>query len=129
MGIFKVNSLGLRAFQERLRGAAGGEIIRRCAETLAKAVAEAAKGRTPVDTGRLQSGFSIEVAECEGGARAVILNPVEYASYVEMGHRTRGGGWVPGRFMLELACDEVMLMAPEMLQSVIADYLKGVFGW
>ena len=27
-----------------------------------------------------------------------VINPVEYASYVEFGHRTRGGdGWVPGQ--------------------------------
>ena len=29
-----------------------------------------------------------------------IINPVEYASYVEFGHRTVSGGWVEGRYML-----------------------------
>lgn len=33
-----------------------------------------------------------------------IINPVEYASYVEYGHRTSNhSGWVPGRFMMTIS--------------------------
>lgn len=31
-----------------------------------------------------------------------IINPVEYASYVEFGHRTPSGGWVEGQYMLTI---------------------------
>ena len=35
-----------------------------------------------------------------------IINPVEYASYVEFGHRTRNHkGWVEGKFMLTISED------------------------
>lgn len=38
----------------------------------------------------------------------VIKNSVEYASYVEFGHRTRNHkGWVPGRFMLTISEQEL----------------------
>lgn len=38
----------------------------------------------------------------EGGSYVIeIVNDVDYASYVEYGHRTPGGaGWVKGRFMM-----------------------------
>ena len=32
-----------------------------------------------------------------------LINPVKYAIYVNYGHRTRGGGFVDGRFFLERA--------------------------
>lgn len=36
-----------------------------------------------------------------------IINPVNYAKYVEYGHRTRNNGWVEGKFMLEKASNVV----------------------
>ena len=39
-----------------------------------------------------------------------VINPVEYASYVEFGHRTRGGdGWVPGQYFLTLSEQDLEL--------------------
>lgn len=125
MGAIKVNAAGLRAFRDGLAHAADGDMMKRCCQELADAVVEAAQGRTPVDTGRLRSGFSVELTE----NGAVVLNPVAYASFVELGHRTKGGGWMPGRFMLEFAADEVRMQTPEKLRGVISDYLKGVLGW
>lgn len=53
-----------------------------------------------------------------------IINPVEYASYVEYGHRTRGGGgWVQGRFMLTISVDEVQSAAPKILEKKLAKWL------
>ncbi len=50
-----------------------------------------------------------------------IVNPVEYASYVENGHRTRGGkGWVAGKFMLTMSENEIQAVAPAMLERKIA---------
>lgn len=49
-----------------------------------------------------------------------IINPVEYASYVEYGHRTRGGkGWVPGRFMMTISEQEIEKSAPAILERKI----------
>lgn len=58
-----------------------------------------------------------------------ITNPVEYASYVEFGHRTRNHkGWVKGHFMLTLSEKEIQRAAPAILQKKINRFLKGVFG-
>lgn len=56
-----------------------------------------------------------------------IVNPVEYASYVEYGHRTANHkGWVQGRFMLTISEQEIQEIAPKVLEAKIQKFLKGV---
>ena len=57
-----------------------------------------------------------------------IINPVEYASYVEYGHRTRNHrGWVEGHFMLTISEDEIRKSAPQILEKKLNKYLKECF--
>ena len=57
-----------------------------------------------------------------------IINPVDYASYVEFGHRTRGGdGWVEGKFMLTISEEEINASAPDILENKIKKELGKVF--
>ena len=57
-----------------------------------------------------------------------IINPVEYASYVEFGHRTRNHkGWVEGKFMLTISEDEIRKSAPAILEKKLEKYLKECF--
>lgn len=57
-----------------------------------------------------------------------IINPVEYASYVEFGHRTRNHkGWVEGHFMLTISEEEIRKAAPRILEKKLQTYLKGCF--
>lgn len=56
-----------------------------------------------------------------------IVNPVEYASYVEYGHRTADhAGWVQGRFMLTISEQEIQSIAPKVLETKITAFLKEV---
>lgn len=56
-----------------------------------------------------------------------IINPVEYASYVEYGHRTRNHtGWVDGKFMLTISANEVNEMLPQILEKRLEKMLKEV---
>ena len=59
------------------------------------------KTNTPVDTGTLRKAWTAEGPSVSGGGWVIkVSNPTEYASYVERGHRTRGGkNWVPGQFL------------------------------
>ena len=54
-----------------------------------------------------------------GGVYVIeVENPVEYSSYVEFGHRTRGGkGWVEGKFMLTISEEEIQRDAPRVLEN------------
>jgi len=57
-----------------------------------------------------------------------IVNPVEYASYVEFGHRTRGGkGWVEGKFMLTISEQEVQADATRVLENKLKKKLGECF--
>lgn len=58
-----------------------------------------------------------------------IVNPTEYASYVEFGHRTiNHHGWVDGYFMLTISEQEIESIAPALLEKKIAKQLGDVFG-
>lgn len=57
-----------------------------------------------------------------------IVNPVEYASYVEYGHRTAGhDGWVKGHFMMTISENEIRQSAPRLLEKKLTKFLEGVF--
>lgn len=54
-----------------------------------------------------------------------IVNPVEYASYVEFGHRTANhNGWVEGKFMMTISEQELQAIAPKVLENKIKKYLE-----
>lgn len=55
-----------------------------------------------------------------------ITNPVEYASYVEYGHRTANHkGWVPGQLMLTISEEEIRQSAPKILEAKVKKWLSG----
>lgn len=57
-----------------------------------------------------------------------LVNPVEYASYVEYGHRTANHkGWVKGQFMMTISEQEVARIAPKVLEAKLKKYLGGAF--
>lgn len=57
-----------------------------------------------------------------------IINPVEYAAYVEFGHRTRDHkGWIKGHFMMTISADELQQQAPAIIERKLTKLLKGAF--
>ena len=93
--------------------------------------------RTPVGVysnktgGTLRRGWStskaLNVSKKGNNYVIDIINPVEYASYVEYGHRTRNHtGWVEGRFMLTISTQEVENMTPKILERRLKAMLKDV---
>lgn len=57
-----------------------------------------------------------------------VVNPTEYASYVEFGHRTRNHkGWVEGKFMLTISEQEIESAAPAILEKKIKKLLGDCF--
>lgn len=57
-----------------------------------------------------------------------VINPVEYASYVEFGHRTRGGnGWVQGQYFLTISETELNKQAPAIIERKLSALLREVF--
>lgn len=57
-----------------------------------------------------------------------VINPVEYASYVEFGHRTRGGkGWVNGQYFLTLSEHDLERLTPALIERKLEALLREVF--
>ena len=70
---------------------------------------------------------SLEVKKVGNTYHIDIINPVEYASYVEYGHRTRSGGWTPGHFMLTISEQEIRNSQQAILQKKLNQYIKQAF--
>lgn len=113
-------------------------ICEACAKELAARLLAKVIKRTPSDTGNLRRGWtggvnanavsyanSLKVDKKGNVYTIEIINPVEYASYVESGHRTRDHkGWVEGRFMLRISEDELRQTAPKILEMKIKKLLE-----
>lgn len=149
MGKFKVK--GLKEFQKNLEKIQDPDaFVEACAKELAARLLAKVVKRTPVGqypSGSGKSGGTLRRG-WTGGKRASasgyvdsltvhhfgntyvieIVNPVEYASYVEFGHRTRNHkGWVEGRFMMTISEQELQTIAPKVLEAKVMKYLKGCF--
>ena len=117
------------------------EFLKSCAKELAARLLAKVIKRTPSLTGTLRRGWtagqnsnatayanSLNVSKVGTDYVIEIINPVEYASYVEFGHRTRNHmGWVEGKFMLTISEDEIRNSAPKILEKKLNNYLKGCF--
>ena len=75
------------------------------------------KTNTPVDTGTLRRAWTAEGPSVSGGGWVVkVSNPTEYASYVEQGHKTRGGkSWVSGQFFMKNSLNAIQSQLPDLI--------------
>lgn len=97
--------------------------------------AENGKGQPQV-TEILAYVNGIEVSRTGNIYKIEIINPVEYASYVEYGHRQTPGryvpalgkklkrGWVKGQLMMTKSEQDLQTIAPKVLENKIKEYLK-----
>jgi hypothetical protein len=150
----KVDYRQLREFQKKLRTQLSGRqldlFIESCAKELAARLLAKVIKRTPVGQypsgsgkvggtlrrgwtgGKSQAGsaFAGNLKVNHFGDTYVIEveNPVEYASYVEFGHRTRNhSGWVEGKFMLTISEQEIQSAAPKVLENKLKKKLGECF--
>jgi hypothetical protein len=97
-----------------------------CIRELAARLLAKVVPRTPVDKGELRRGWTIgQIVRTPTGVEVEVINPVEYAPYVEFGHRTRNHtGWVEGRFMLTISEDELQRELPAILNRKLQQFLN-----
>lgn len=135
MGKFKASDL--QKFQKQLSQLQESTetFVELCAKELAARLLRKVIERTPVGHyseksgkkgGTLKRGWTVNEIRQQGKLYTVdVANIVEYASYVEFGHRTPNHqGWVPGRFMLTISEEELQQIAPKVLESKIRKILK-----
>lgn len=97
--------------------------------------------RTPVDTGALRRGWTngqstspkafastLPIIKAGNEYRIEITNLVDYALFIEYGHRTRNhNGWVNGRFMLTISENELRGEADKIIERKLMQVLSEVF--
>ena len=87
--------------------------------------------------GTLRRGWTIGPIIKEGNTFKVeIINPVEYASYVEYGHRQEPGRyvpalgkklkkeWVEGRFMMTKSKEDIDRLTPTVIENKLRKYMR-----
>ncbi len=71
---------------------------------------------------------SLKISKAGNTYTIEIINPIEYASYVEFGHCTRSrSGWVEGQYMLTVSEEKLEETAPQILEKKLHKYLSEVF--
>ena len=149
LGNFNIS--GLEKFRDELNKLQDpDEFVESCAKELAARLLRIVVKRTPVGEypkstgkkgGTLRRGWTGQKrSSAKGYADSLtvhhfgdtyvieIVNPVEYASYVEYGHRTANHkGWVKGKFMMTISEQELEKIAPRVLENKIKKYIGGCF--
>lgn len=122
---FKVDDADFQAWANRVKSKATAAKVRPHIEKTVKNVGEQAlrqlKTNTPVDTGNLRRGWVSEGSSYgAGGWQVKLANHVEYAYFVENGHRTKGGnGWVPGQFFMKSSTETIKRRLPELIDPAL----------
>lgn len=111
----------------KVPGKVGGT-LRRGWTSMTQEESENGKG-SPKKAEIIAYSNGLGVSHSGGMYRIEIVNPVEYASYVEFGHRTASHkGWVPGHFMLTISEQELQQIAPKVLETKIKKFLGECMG-
>lgn len=119
--------------EKGLDGASEKAVKEIAARLLAKVVKRTPVGVYPSGTGKtggtLRRGWTIGNVVKKGDVYEVeVINPTEYAAYVEYGHRTRNHEkWVPGRFMMTISAKEIEAKAPAIVEKVVFTHLREGF--
>lgn len=154
--IGKVVKVDLEEFQERLAHFKGEErerILNQVTNDLGNAVMSKARELTPVGDysnllepynartgGTMRSAWQTTRVSKKGGVYSqTVKNPIEYARYVEYGHRQTVGRYVPalgkrlkqgfvkGQYMLTKAVIQTNSVADKIVKNRIDKELKKVF--
>jgi len=134
----KINIKGLKEFQQKLEKLNEAErrkwnetaVKELAARLLAKTIKRTPVGKYPKSSGKtggtLRRNWTVGNVVKNGNEYTVeIINPIEYAPYVEFGHRTADHqGWVNGHFMLTISETELQKDAPNILLNKLNKFVE-----
>lgn len=131
----------LRDLYERIKAAASepemDDFYTGLLDEMMNGLVDDVKYRTPVDSGHLRRNWFISKAKRSGKHyRAEIYNNIEYAPWVENGHRQEVGRYVPaigkrlvngfveGKHMLRDSLFDLQKAAPDFIKRKSEDFLS-----
>ena len=132
MAIGRIDDEQFQAWADRVRGKIDRDEVKKELSRSVKRIGTQAirtvKSNTPVDTGHLRRSWRVQDAGFQGSGWVIeIKNGIEYASYVENGHRQTPGryvpaigkrlkaSWIPGQFFMKRSLNEVEAQLPELI--------------
>lgn len=110
-----------------------GKVCKEIAEIAGQQLLEIATVNTPVGQypsssgkqgGTLKRNWNIQENSLPNGHEVTVYNPIEYASYVEYGHRLRNGGFWEGYGMLTQGEEKVYANLPQLGEKIINKAIK-----
>ncbi|WP_416353924.1 HK97 gp10 family phage protein [Agrilactobacillus fermenti] len=135
-----IDDADFQKFTNQVKGKINGQALKHELEISARRVGtqglRSVKAATPVGQytdgrtgGTLRRGWNVKGPSYTGSTFVIeLFNNVEYAGFVENGHRTRGGGgWVEGRFMLYKTIKLLNSQLPQLLSPALQKALGGLF--
>lgn len=123
----------LVAFKKKLEALRANELLESTTKEAGQRLLAKVVKRTPVDTGQLRQGWfdkknPSDVVTDGVNYTTKISNSVEYAGYVEFGHRTKNGkGWVEGQYFLTKSEMELERELPELIDTKLKEKLGDLF--
>jgi HK97 gp10 family phage protein len=85
------------------------------------------RSNTPVDTGNLKDSMTLELK-----GKSFVLGPNEeqapYAKFVEFGHHSRAGNWIPGKWFTKKTLTQIKPYNAEQFQKAIMSWIRKHFG-
>lgn len=143
-----------KRFQQAVDNQVVDKLIRELLIELAYRAVAKIKMRTPVNTGDLRRKWMVGNIERQGNSYFIeIFNNLEYASFIEKGFRAhwvpgewegnifkyipgaktgmqvgKKGGWVEGRFMVEISMQEIEREIPVYLERKQEQLLREILG-
>lgn len=123
----------IRRYKQNLERLLRGDLEQFCKDTVNEMGARLlrlVKQKTPVETGSLRREWNIEIVQKQGEMYyTIVFNPLEYAPYIEYGHRTKNHhGWVQGYFMMTLSEQEIQTMSQAIITRKIERFVRRSLG-
>lgn len=129
----KIDTKGLDEFANKLKKASTQtqkDVVFKALDDLSADVLARAIKQTPRDTTNLARSWKASAATIKRGNTYSrnIYNSADYGVYVEYGHRTRNHrGWVPGKFMLTRAIEDVDKRKDQIVSEIVTKYFGDLF--
>lgn len=122
-----------RRLDKALREQRARQMIEEALQELGNILLRDTKERTPVDTGHLRRNWQVSRVEKHGECYEIaVSNNIEYAPFVENGHRIVVGGvtvgFVDGVYMLRISAMELERRMPQLIERKTRDMLRRIFG-
>ncbi|MDF7683410.1 HK97 gp10 family phage protein [Lactobacillus sp. ESL0679] len=128
MSLGTVDDAEFKAFTDKITNVVNGGQLKQAIGESAGRIGQQSlkqfKANTPVDTGNLRRSWTVAGPHYDGMSWSMKLsNNTEYASFVENGHRTRGGGsWVPGQFFMEKSKNQIESQLPFLITPLLVKF-------